>query len=330
MADADWTWGATGWAVLLVVPVVGWLRWHLILRMQGIETGILSTLRIQLIASLFNALLLGSAGGDAVRAYYAAAREDGSRKAVAVTTVVIDRLLGIASLFLILSIGIPVAWRAVFAGRGMAVLGAILLSIYGLIVLVLLLLVIPRFRRRRHRFLARRASKGAGLWSWLAAVTDQMDGALQQLTRRPKCTALCLLISALAHIASMLSFWFFFRALGRAGLPFHTFAVLVPLSLAANALPFSPAGGLGVGELIASEVFRAGAGAALAVGGAAMFMWRMGLCLTAPAGLCLFVLGRDRPGRDRAPGIPECARVAAGTGARLSENECNMESDHGL
>jgi uncharacterized protein (TIRG00374 family) len=74
--------------------VVGAWRWLLILRSQGLDPGFRRTLEISLVAHFFNSFLLGSAGGDVLKAYYAA-RVTHHRKTEAVTTVLLDRVLGL-------------------------------------------------------------------------------------------------------------------------------------------------------------------------------------------------------------------------------------------
>jgi len=74
--------------------VVGAWRWLLILRSQGLDPGFRRTLEISLVAHFFNSFLLGSAGGDVLKSYYAA-RVTHHRKTEAVTTVLLDRVLGL-------------------------------------------------------------------------------------------------------------------------------------------------------------------------------------------------------------------------------------------
>jgi uncharacterized membrane protein YbhN (UPF0104 family) len=52
--------------------VLGAWRWLLVLRSQGLDPGFRRTLEISLVAHFFNSFLLGSAGGDVLKAYYAA------------------------------------------------------------------------------------------------------------------------------------------------------------------------------------------------------------------------------------------------------------------
>lgn len=77
--------------------LLGAVRWRRILRVQGLDLSVRRTLGISLVAQFFNAFLLGSTGGDLLKAYYAA-RETHHRKTEAVVTVLVDRLIGLFSM----------------------------------------------------------------------------------------------------------------------------------------------------------------------------------------------------------------------------------------
>jgi hypothetical protein len=242
---------------------------------------------------LFNTVLMGGAGGDVVKAYYIAVGEGRSKKAAAVVSIVIDRFFGVFGVIAVVGLGLLVTGGVLLRDPLIRTILIVLCAVYGAGFVAMLILMIPRFRGRRHEYLKRRASEGRGFWRKLAGTLDQIDGAMQEIVRHPALSALCVAISVVNHVVSLVSFYIFFRALGVDDVPISTFAVLAPLSVIANGLPFLPAGGLGVGELVASELFEAGVETAKAIGGTTMFMWRIGLYLTAPAGLVFFILQRD-------------------------------------
>jgi hypothetical protein len=76
---------------------VGGLRWRYVLRIQGLDLSVREATRISFVAHFFNAFLLGSTGGDVLKAWYAA-RLTHHRKAEAVLSVFVDRLMGIFAL----------------------------------------------------------------------------------------------------------------------------------------------------------------------------------------------------------------------------------------
>jgi uncharacterized membrane protein YbhN (UPF0104 family) len=88
---------SSGCCGLLVA--LGGLRWREVLLARGIQLGMGPVLRISFVAHFFNAFLLGSAGGDVMKAWYAA-KAAPERSAEAAFSVFVDRLLGMFALLL--------------------------------------------------------------------------------------------------------------------------------------------------------------------------------------------------------------------------------------
>lgn len=76
---------------------LGVVRWRQVLRVHGLELSLARATEISLVAHCFNSFLLGAAGGDLMKAYYAA-RETHHKKAEAVGTVFVDRIIGLFAL----------------------------------------------------------------------------------------------------------------------------------------------------------------------------------------------------------------------------------------
>ena len=94
------------------VPVVlGGLRWRRALQVQQLPIGVAEVLRVSFVAHFFNAFLLGSTGGDVVKAW-CASRWTRERRAEAALSVLVDRLVGTLALLLFAVAMIPLAWRA--------------------------------------------------------------------------------------------------------------------------------------------------------------------------------------------------------------------------
>jgi uncharacterized protein (TIRG00374 family) len=88
-------------SVLLVglTILAGVVRWRIVLEAQGLHLPLNRATTISFVAQFFNSFLLGSTGGDLIKAYYAA-RETHRKKTEAVTTVFVDRLIGLWSMLL--------------------------------------------------------------------------------------------------------------------------------------------------------------------------------------------------------------------------------------
>jgi len=107
-----------GWLVLAVlcigmVCLLGITRWRLILRVQGLNLTFNRTASIFFVGAFFNAFMLGSTGGDVIKAWYVA-HETQHKKAEAVVTVIVDRLIGLIALFIIALIMMTIFHQRVF------------------------------------------------------------------------------------------------------------------------------------------------------------------------------------------------------------------------
>lgn len=85
--------------VMGVTILLGVVRWRMALRVQGLDLGAGRATEISFVAHFFNSFLLGSTGGDLMKAYYAA-RETRHLKPEAVVTVIVDRLMGLWAMLL--------------------------------------------------------------------------------------------------------------------------------------------------------------------------------------------------------------------------------------
>ncbi|MFN7138603.1 MAG: lysylphosphatidylglycerol synthase transmembrane domain-containing protein [Limisphaerales bacterium] len=86
-------------SILLVglTVLIGVVRWRMVMEVQGLHLSFVRTTEISFVAHFFNSFLLGSTGGDLMKAFYAA-RETHHLKTEAVTTVFVDRLIGLWSM----------------------------------------------------------------------------------------------------------------------------------------------------------------------------------------------------------------------------------------
>ena len=89
---------------------LGMIRWRMVLAVQGLDLSIGRATEISFVAHFFNSFLLGSTGGDLMKAYYAA-RETHHKKTEAVTTVFVDRLIGLWSMLFFAALMMLANWR---------------------------------------------------------------------------------------------------------------------------------------------------------------------------------------------------------------------------
>jgi len=132
------------WFIILALASFGicilacaW-RWFLILKAHDIRISFAGTMKFYFIGQFFNAFMPGAVGGDLVKAIYIA-REFPDRRTVSVTTIFIDRLVGILSLFLLVDAVIILRFRffwqypetrimiSIIAAASFAVVGGLIL-----------------------------------------------------------------------------------------------------------------------------------------------------------------------------------------------------------
>jgi hypothetical protein len=142
-----WTYGPSGlWSTLTsmdlkfllasivlmgLILLIGIFRWQMILKVHGLGLPFARTAEISLIAHFFNSFLLGSVGGDLLKAYYVA-RETHHKKTEAVVTVAVDRVIGLFSMLLLACLMMLPNWPLITSERKLqAVVGFIIAMTVG-------------------------------------------------------------------------------------------------------------------------------------------------------------------------------------------------------
>lgn len=233
------------WMVLSVVLmgltlVIGVVRWRMVLRVQGLDLSFWRAAEISLVAHFFNSFLLGSTGGDLMKAYYAA-RETHHKKPEAVATVFVDRLLGLWAMLLFCGIMmIPNATLLFGNGRvptltSLVILG-MLAACTGLVVLAFWGGVSKQWSGARDWL--RRLPKGQSL--------ERSLDSCRRFGRERFFVARALALSMLLNIVCVFQWQAVGRGLGLTISPLVYFA-LVPMAICISALPITP-NGLGVRE----------------------------------------------------------------------------------
>jgi len=86
-------WIAVAFLIYNVCIAITALRWRMLLLSQGLRPSVREVVTMAYIGCFFSCFLPGGTGGDLVKAYYVA--RDSAKKAEAVTTVFLDRVLGL-------------------------------------------------------------------------------------------------------------------------------------------------------------------------------------------------------------------------------------------
>lgn len=230
----------------------GIVRWRMVLRVQGFDLPFSRAAEISLVSHFFNSFLLGTVGGDVMKAYYAA-RETHHKKTEAVLTVFVDRVIGLWSMLLFaLVMVIPNSdlfdffrirsFGGIFdyAPTMLDTVLAIVISMgMGATVFVLL-----AFRGGVSRAWggARTAMRRLPKGEWLERTLE----SCRTFGRNPGFVTQTVAVSMALNTACVLQFYAVARGLQIEISPLVLF-LIVPMVVAISALPISPAG-LGVRE----------------------------------------------------------------------------------
>lgn len=204
--DRPWLYLAFGLCLASIVST--YVRWYLLVWAQDFDFSLKDALRIGFLGYLFNYVSPGAIGGDVAKAVFLA-REQSSRRLIAVGTVVVDRLIGLLALFLV---GAAAALAATPMSR-LAEMKAIgssfaLFGIGG--TAGLLLLMSPAFVRSRWLKLLTRIPK-------VGRLLGEAINALLLYSHRWRVILLVLVISLAGHVAMLASFYCCARGIHVAG-----------------------------------------------------------------------------------------------------------------
>lgn len=229
------------WSVVFMggTILLGTLRWRMVLRVHGIRLSLGRAAEISLVAHFFNSFLLGSTGGDLMKAYYAA-RETHHRKTEAVMTVLVDRLIGLLSMLIFAVVMMLPNWSLLAAHRRLAGLSLIIGAMLAAGLVVAVLGFWGGLSRRWPRL---------GVWFQRLPKADLLQRSLaacREFGRHPRCLLEAFALSMLLNLLCVLQFWVLARGMQLTISPVALF-LIVPMIICIAALPITPSG-LGVRE----------------------------------------------------------------------------------
>lgn len=282
-------------APMLLSPLFTGIRWHGLLRAQGIPIRLVRTLRLNWCGMFFNNVMFGLTGGDVVKAWFVARETE--RKAAAVTTVFLDRVIGLTGML------------AMAAVATLFVLDVPEMREASRAIVVLMLAVAAG----ALVFFSRRLRRRLGLEWLLARVpaarhVQKIDRAVMLYRHRPWTLVASMMWSVLNQVSIFVGLYILSRAMGMR-VPLVYFFVLPPIVTIVSALPINVAG-WGVGEWMFAQLFAlVGVGAAQAVSMSVLFRICQTVLVSLPG--ALMIPGR-RPAADRLQAEVDAAEAELG------------------
>ncbi len=222
-------------ACLATIPIAG-LRWHILLRSQGLVLHLWHTIRIVAMGAFFATFLPGSAGGDIVRGVYIYQASHG-RRTSALLSIFIDRLIGVTAFVLF---GMLATLTRSSASYGALEYGIFSLTALFVVAIVVLFLFGHRVAQLLNRVLAGRSRH-------LPRIIDDAGAALHEYARQWRSTVLALAISMVVVFLVAFAIVAIAEATQFGGLNTVEYGIAGVYAMIANSLPLTP-GGLGIGE----------------------------------------------------------------------------------
>ena len=223
------------------------MRWRLLLASQGVPLSLWKSFSLTMIGVLFSTVIPGTVSGDVVKAYYIRASVP-ERSARAITTILVDRIVGMLGLLVLSAVGGLFSYNVISGNRQVRlfywmVAAAALCFAAGIAIAVV-----------SSRWAVNLADRMAGRFRVLSAVKECL-GTLAVFHAKPLVLVAALAISLPGQALTSVAFYLAARALGISSLPFLPFLWIVPLGLVAMSIPIAPAG-LGIGQMAFYTLFE--------------------------------------------------------------------------
>jgi glycosyltransferase 2 family protein len=225
-------------------------RWKLLLSGQGIQLSMGQVVRYGMIGAFFNTTMPGAVSGDLIKAWYLIQDRKGQKKTPVLTSIVLDRAIGVFGLILVSASPLIFAGAAVWEtpqlrtialpvlGLALGVLaffGYIMLSVWG---------PLSYLRKKMEPLGRNRAGE----------IFLQAYDAWLSYRERPWILVASIFISVVNHLCMVSIVLLGASAIGEEGVTTLQYFLLVPIGLLTTAVPVAPAG-LGVGSTHGPELF---------------------------------------------------------------------------
>jgi uncharacterized membrane protein YbhN (UPF0104 family) len=233
---------------LFIYVGLGTLRWFALLRGLGLKVGFGRALHLQLIGFFFNTAIPGAVGGDIVKAVYVIREQQAQAKTPAMLTVLLDRVLGLAGLFVLA--GIAVAFNLDVLRQVPRLWPLVAFLAVGLVGLIIgFAVVMYPFPPGRDPFV-RLLSKGIPGFAQLRKIYE----ALRDYRNSPKTLVFAVGLSVVIQAFAITYAYVLTQRLTGQSPPIGVFGTIFPIGIMVTAVPLAP-GGLGVGHVAFDQLF---------------------------------------------------------------------------
>lgn len=282
----DWLLLAAASACCFVAVALTFVRWYVLVRALDLPFSLKDSFRLGFLGYLLNFVSLGAVGGDLFKAVFVA-REQPGRRAEAVATVVLDRLVGLYMLFVLGTLAILATDQMSSSSREVLVVaqGTLLCTALGAAGIGVLL--IPGLTQGAFSAFLQRLPR-------IGPLFGKLLGAIRIYRQRPGMLLLSAVMSLFVHSLTAAGIWLVSRGLPGESPSLADHLVIVPLAMVTGVLPL-PVNGLGAFEtaiVFLYESVPAGLDVSEGRGLVVAFGYRAITILIALVGVCYYLASR--------------------------------------
>jgi uncharacterized membrane protein YbhN (UPF0104 family) len=280
----DWWKLAGAWVLIFASVLLTFVRWYWLVRALDLPFRLRDGLRLGFLGFMFNFVSLGSVGGDLFKAVFLAHEHPG-RRAEAISTIIVDRLIGLYGLLLlgavvVLSGGLKDAGADVHQLKFVTLIGT------GVITLLCGVMMWPGLLH----------GKMSDYLCGLPKVGPHVNNLLRAArTYRSRHGVLwgSLAITMVIHMLNVAGFYYIAHGLPGDAPGWADHMLIIPLAVLASAIPVSLAG-LGVFEVVMQKLYAlvAPAGMIPNLGMIVALIDRVIMLLIAVVGVFFYIGGR--------------------------------------
>ncbi|HUP78545.1 MAG TPA: lysylphosphatidylglycerol synthase transmembrane domain-containing protein [Pirellula sp.] len=240
--DKNWFLLGQAFLIILIAHLFSYFRWQILVKSLGVSFSLLEAIRLGFLGTLLNLVSVGSVGGDVFKAIEAARKAE-KKRAEVVTSVLVDRALGLLGLVIVAGIGLSIA--STLSPRMRLIQGgAILLSVVGLAVVFSIVL----FGHRVPIMWINRIPV-------IGPALHRVCHACMIFQGRPRLVLELLGSSFMVHSCFTIACALISNSLYAETPTLAEHFMTIPPALAAATLPLTP-GGVGVQEMAIDNLFR--------------------------------------------------------------------------
>jgi uncharacterized membrane protein YbhN (UPF0104 family) len=279
--DKHWGLLVCAWLGVLVSHLITFWRWRTLVAALDVPLKLIDAIRLGFLGTMLNMVSVGAIGGDLFKAI-AAARLTHKRRTEVVTSVLVDRAVGLLGLVIVACVSLFFAGELSLNLRWIRG-GATFLSILGLSGLAA---IVVAGHRLPLQWLQR--------VPWVGHSLYRVSTACLVFQGRPRLVLQMLLSTLCVHSLLTCSTWLISSALYERPPDLSQHFQAIPPAFAAAALPLTP-GGLGIQEVAIDRLFQEVADIPVGFSGLIVAtMYRVILIVIAALGAVVYFTGSER------------------------------------